>query len=359
MIISRTPFRISFLGGGTDYPEWYLKHGGEVLSTTIDKYCYLTCRYLPPFFEHKYRVVYSTIESCATIDDIKHPSVRACLKYLNLDRGVEIHHDGDLPARSGMGSSSSFTVGLLNALHALRGQMPSKNDLALQAIHVEQDLLQECVGSQDQVGAAYGGLNHIIFDTNGAISCRPVVASPARITELNDHLMLFYTNIKRTAANIAKSYTEDMDAKRRQLRIMKDLVHEGLSTLVGNGDISQFGELLHEGWKAKRSLSSKVSNDAVDEVYERARKAGAVGGKITGAGGGGFLMLFVPPEKQKMVRASLGNLIHVPFKFDRNGSQIIFYDMEEDFSHAEKARDSMGTVVFSELHPEEAAMWPS
>ena len=359
MIISRTPFRISFFGGGTDYPDWYLKHGGAVLSTTIDKYCYLTCRYLPPFFEHKYRVVYSTIESCATIDDIQHPSVRACLKYLNIDRGVEIHHDGDLPARSGMGSSSSFSVGLLNALHALQGQMPSKNDLAMQAIHVEQKLLEECVGSQDQVGAAYGGLNHVTFDTTGAINCRPVIASPSRITELNDHLMLFYTNIKRTAANIAKSYTEDMDAKRRQLRIMKDLVTEGISTLVGQGDLCAFGELLHEGWKAKRSLSSKVSNEAVDQVYERALKAGAIGGKITGAGGGGFLMLFVQPEKQKLVRAALGNLIHVPFRFDRNGSQIIFYDMEEDYSHAEKARESMGEVVFSELHPEEAAMWPS
>ncbi len=359
MIISRTPFRISFFGGGTDYPEWYLKHGGAVLSTTIDKYCYLTCRFLPPFFEHKYRVVYSAIESVSSIDEIKHPSVRACLKYLNIDRGVEIHHDGDLPARSGMGSSSSFTVGLLNALHALQGRMPSKNDLALQAIHVEQNLLQECVGSQDQAGAAYGGLNHITFDTSGDINTRPVIASPARINELNDHLMLFYTCIKRTAANIAKSYTEDMEAKRRQLHIMKDLVDEGIGTLVGQGDIRQFGELLHEGWKAKRSLSNKVSNDQVDQVYARARKAGAIGGKINGAGGGGFLMLFVPPERQKMVRAALGNLIQVPFKFDRNGSQIIFYDMEQDYSHAEKMRESMGEVVFSELHPEEAAMWPA
>ena len=359
MIISRTPFRISFLGGGTDYPAWYLKHGGEVLSTTIDKYCYLTCRYLPPFFEHKFRVVYSAIESCATINDIKHPSVRACLKFLDINRGVEIHHDGDLPARSGMGSSSSFTVGLLHALYALQGRMPSKNDLALQAIHVEQEILKECVGSQDQVGAAYGGLNHVTFDTSGSINCRSVIASPARINELNDHLMLFYTNIKRTAANVAKSYTEDMEAKRRQLRIMKDLVREGLSILVGNGEICHFGELLHEGWKAKRSLSDKVSNEQVDQVYERARKAGAVGGKITGAGGGGFLMLFVPPDRQKMVRAALGNLIHVPFRFDRNGSQIIFYDMEQDYSMAEKARDSMGQVVFSELNPEEAAIWPA
>ena len=358
MIISRTPFRISFFGGGTDYPDWYLNHGGQVLATTIDKYCYLTCRYLPPFFEHKYRVVYSAIESCKTIDEIKHPSVRACLRYLEINRGVEIHHDGDLPARSGMGSSSSFTVGLLHALHALQGRMPSKQELGLQSIHVEQELLKECVGSQDQVQAAHGGLNLVTFDRSGAINCRPVTAGAARLQELNDNLMLFYTCIKRTASNIAKSYTEDIDAKRRQLRIMKDLVDEGQSVLTGGGDINEFGQLLHEGWKAKRSLSSKVSNEAVDEVYERARKAGAVGGKITGAGGGGFLLLFVPPHKQQMVRAALGNLIHVPFKFDTNGSQIIFYDVEQDYSSAEKARDSMGEVVFSELNPEEAAMWP-
>ncbi len=359
MIISRTPFRISFLGGGTDYPGWYLKHGGTVLATTIDKYCYLTCRYLPPFFEHRIRLVYSTIETCQTVDDIKHPAVRAIMKYMNVHRGVEIHHDGDLPARSGMGSSSSFSVGLLNAFYALMGLMPSKYDLSSQAIFIEQEILKETVGSQDQVMAAYGGLNHITFEKNGNISCRPVTIAPDRIRELDSHLMLFYTCIKRTAANVAKSYTEDMDSKKRQLRIMKDLVDEGLSLLTSGQDLTGFGELLHEAWKMKSSLSAKVSNPTVDKLYETARAAGAVGGKLTGAGGGGFLLLFVPPDRQQKVRDELHEALHVPFKFESAGSQIIFYDQEEDYFQEERSRTSKKPLVFKELNPEEALAWPS
>ncbi|MCP4599447.1 MAG: kinase [Proteobacteria bacterium] len=359
MIISRTPFRISFLGGGTDYPGWYLNHGGTVLATTIDKYCYLTCRHLPPFFEHKIRVVYSTIESCHSVDEIKHPAVRAIMKYMNINRGVEIHHDGDLPARSGMGSSSSFTVGLLHAFYALMGLMPSKHDLATQAIFIEQEILKETVGSQDQVMAAYGGFNHVTFEKSGNISCRPVTIAQERIRELNSHMMLFYTCIKRTAANVAKTYTEDIDSKKRQLRIMKDLVDEGLSVLTSGQDINTFGELLHEAWKMKSSLSSKVSNPQVDEMYKTARNAGAVGGKLTGAGGGGFLLLFVPPDRRKKVKESLDNLLHVPFKFEAAGSQIIFYDTEEDYLMEESARSVKKPVVFTELSPEEAQAWPS
>ena len=219
MIICRTPFRISFFGGGTDYPGWYRSHGGAVLATTIDKYCYLTCRYLPPFFEHRLRVVYRKIETCMSVEEISHPSVRETLRFLEIDRGVELHHDGDLPARSGMGSSSAFTVGLLNALYALKGQMPSKRQLALESIHVEQDILKETVGSQDQVMAAYGGLRHVQFLQNGEISVRPLTLSHARIDEFNDHLMLFYTGIIRTASDVAKSYVEDIGAKRRQALI--------------------------------------------------------------------------------------------------------------------------------------------
>lgn len=349
MIISRTPFRISFFGGGTDYPAWYRKHGGVVLATTIDKYCYLTCRYLPPFFEHKIRVVYSKIENCQTIDEIAHPAVREVLRYLNLDCGMEIHHDADLPARSGMGTSSAFTVGLLHALYALKGRMPTKHQLAMESIYVEQELLKETVGSQDQVLTAHGGFNHITFLPHGEITVKPVTVSMERIKELNSHLMVFYTGIKRTASDIANSYVNGIDAKRRQLRIMKDLVEESVSILNSGQDITNFGVLLHEAWQAKRDLSSKVTNSHVEEIYNLAMSVGAVGGKLLGAGGGGFLLLFVPPFKQKEVRDKLHKLIHVPFKFEFSGSQIIFFDPEEDYSSEEQARAGQPHRVFQEL----------
>jgi D-glycero-alpha-D-manno-heptose-7-phosphate kinase len=349
MIISRTPFRISFFGGGTDYPGWYLKHGGMVLATSIDKYCYLTCRYLPPFFEHKIRLVYSKIETCENIDQITHPAAREILRFMNIERGVEIHHDGDLPARSGMGSSSAFTVGLLNALYALKGQMPSKEQLAKESIYIEQEMVCETVGSQDQVTAAYGGLNQIIFHPNGEISVRPITISTERLNELNNHLMMFYTGIKRTAANVANSFVDELDDRRRQLRITKDLVEEGVSLLTGKQDITNFGELLDEAWQAKRSLSSVVSNSTIDEIYKSALSAGALGGKITGAGGGGFLLLFVPPDKQSSVKDKLDKFIHVPFKFEFSGSQIIFFDPENDYFAAEAERSSRPIAAFREL----------
>lgn len=349
MIISRTPFRISFFGGGTDYPAWYRVHGGAVLATTINKYCYISCRYLPPFFEHRIRVVYSKIESCQTIDEVNHPAVREVLRYVNVDRGVEIHHDGDLPARSGMGTSSAFTVGLLRAVYALKGHIPNKEQLARESIHIEQERLKEVVGSQDQVLAAYGGFNHIAFLPNGEISVRPMTLTRERIGELNSHLMLFYTGIERTASEIAESYVNNIDGRKRQLRIMKDLVEEGISILNSKHDISGFGELLHEGWEAKRTLSSRVSNSQVDEIYHEAMAAGAVGGKLIGAGGGGFLLLFVPPSKQQKVRERLNMLIHVPFKLEFSGSQIIFFDLEEDYSAEEKARAAQTVQVFREL----------
>jgi D-glycero-alpha-D-manno-heptose-7-phosphate kinase len=352
MIISRTPFRISLFGGGTDYPAWYRKHGGAVLATTIDKYCYITCRYLPPFFEHRYCIIYSRMEYCQTIDEIAHPAVREILRYLNIERGVEIHHDGDLPARSGMGSSSSFTVGLLHALYALKGHMASKHQLAMEGIHVEQDLLKETVGSQDQALAAYGGFNHITFLPNGEISVRPITLAQERMHELNSHLMLFYSGIKRTASNIAETYVNGLDEKRRQLRFMKDLVDESISILNNNDDISAFGELLHEAWQAKRSLGARVSNSYVDDMYDQARSAGAIGGKLIGAGGGGFVLLFVPPEMQQAVRERLNTLIYVPFRFEFSGSQIIFFDQEADYSAEEKARANQVIQPFQELRHE-------
>jgi D-glycero-alpha-D-manno-heptose-7-phosphate kinase len=338
MIISRTPYRISFFGGGTDYPAWYRDHGGTVLGASIDKYCYLSCRYLPPFFKHRIRVVYSQIENCQSVDEIAHPAVREVLRYLDINRGLEIHHDGDLPARSGMGSSSSFTVGLLHALHALKGYMPSKRQLALEGIEIEQEKIKETVGSQDQVLAAHGGFNHVVFNQNGEIAVRPVTLSAERLHELNAHLMLFYTGIERTASNIAETFVADVETKKSQLRIMKHLVEESLAILNNGKDITDFGTLLHEGWQVKRSLSGKVSNSHVDELYDHALANGALGGKLLGAGGGGFMLLFAPPDKQSRVREALNKFICVPFHFEFSGSQVIFFEPERDYSVEDQAR---------------------
>ncbi len=348
MVISRTPFRVSFFGGGTDYPTWYRKHGGAVLAATINKYCYITCRYLPPFFKHRIRVVYSKIEHCHNHDEISHPAVRAALRFFNIDRGVEIHHDGDLPARSGLGSSSAFTVGLIHALHALKGQMPNKQQLAKESIYIEQECLKETVGSQDQVLAAHGGFNHIVFHTDGEISVRPMTLTQERIRELNSHLMLFFTGISRTASNIAESYVNEVEAKEKELRAISDMVNEGISILSGGPDISHFGRLLHEGWEVKRSLSPKVSNSRIEEIYNQAISAGAVGGKLIGAGGGGFMLLFVHPKDQSKVRERLNKQICVPFQFEFSGSQVIFFDPEEDYSTQEIERDNQMIQGFEE-----------
>ena len=349
MVISRTPFRVSFFGGGTDYPGWYLQHGGAVLATTINKYCYLTCRYLPPFFEHRFRVVYSRIEDCVSVDEIKHPAVRATLKHLKFARGIEIHHDGDLPGRSGMGSSSAFTVGLLNAMHALQGSITSRKQLASEAIHIEQAVLKETVGSQDQVCAAYGGVNKITFAQEPGFSIQPITLSSERLQELNSHLMLFYTGIKRTASDVASSYVADMESRAALLRRTRDYVDSACDLLASKQDLAPFGEMLHDAWLAKRALSDKVSNVHVDAMYEEARAVGALGGKLLGAGGGGFLLLFAPPCKHAEIRTRLNRLIHVPFKFEFGGSQIIFYDLEEDFSKHDYARDAQPIEAFREL----------
>lgn len=338
MIISRTPFRVSFFGGGTDYPAWYRKHGGAVLAATINKYCYITCRYLPPFFNYRIRVVYSKTEHCQSFEEIRHPAVRAVLQYLNIDRGVEIHHDGDLPARSGLGSSSAFTVGLIHALHALKGHMPNKQQLAKESIYIEQECLKETVGSQDQVLAAHGGFNHIVFHNDGEISVRPMTLARERISELNSHLMLFFTGISRTASNIAESYVNGVEAKEREIRAISDMVDEGIAILSRGREIGRFGKLLHEAWQVKRSLSPKVSNSNIEEIYDQAMAAGALGGKLIGAGGGGFMLLFARPEDQNRIKEKLSKLICVPFQFEFSGSQVIFFDPEEDYSTQERER---------------------
>lgn len=348
MIISRTPYRISFFGGGTDYPSWYRSHGGQVIATTIDKYCYISARYLPPFFDHNFRVVYSRIENCQTIDDIEHPAVRECLRYLEFKQGLEIHHDGDLPARSGLGSSSSFVVGLLHALHALKGTIPTKEQLAHEAIHLEQVRLKETVGSQDQVMAAHGGCQRIEFSSDGDIRVAPLTLHPDRLATLNSHLMLFFTGIKRTAATVAQSYAANVVAVERQLRTLGGMVEEAVQILAGGSDLTAFGRLLHEAWRAKRSLSEHVSSPVVDEIYESALSAGALGGKLLGAGGGGFMLLFAHPSDHDRIRERLRKLVHVPFRFGRGGSRIIFFDPGEDFSAQAKLRLSRPVEAFQE-----------
>jgi D-glycero-alpha-D-manno-heptose-7-phosphate kinase len=328
MIICRTPFRVSFFGGGTDYPAWYRRHGGAVLGTTIDKYCYISLRYLPPFFDYAGRIVYSKIELFRDVSEIQHPVVREGLKMLGPLKGVALHHEGDLPAKTGLGSSSTFTVCLLHSLHALRGTMPTKMDLTRQAIHLEQNVLKESVGSQDQTLAAHGGFNRIDFAPDDGIRISPMIMQPERLAELQDHLMLWFTGFSRFASEIAVKQIETMDHKEREIKIMRQMVDQAQEILTGSGDLTAFGELLHGGWMLKRSLTDRISTPEIDRIYELARGAGAIGGKLLGAGGGGFVLLFVRPEKRESVKKALSGFLNVPFQFERQGSQIVHYEPE-------------------------------
>lgn len=330
MIISRTPFRISFFGGGTDYPVHYKKHGGAVLATSINKYCYITCRNLPPFFEHKNRIVYSKVEYTKTVSEILHPAVRECLNFMRINSGVEIHHDGDLPARAGLGTSSSFTVGVLNALYALKGKIVTKRQLALDAINVEQNMIKENVGSQDQITAAFGGFNKIEFNGEEEFRVQPVTLNKEKYELLQDHMMLFFTGFSRTASEIAEEQIKKTPAKENDLKKMADLVDEAINVLNDNDlDITDFGRLLHENWMIKRNLTDKITNHVIDKIYHDATEAGALGGKLLGAGGGGFILFFVEPAKQKNVKKKLCKLLQVPFRFENLGSQIIYFTAEE------------------------------
>jgi len=325
MIIARTPFRISFFGGGTDYPAWYKNNKGAVLATTIDKYCYITCRRLPPFFEYRHRIVYSKYEHVNKISEIIHPAVREVFRFMDVKEGLEIHHDGDLPARSGLGSSSSFTVGLLHSLYALRGRIVTKKKLANDAIHVEQDMIKENVGSQDQMSVAFGGFNKIEFEGDHNILVTPVTLASERMAELEDHLMLFFTGQTRIASDIAAHKISQIPNKNAELKKMHLMVDEAIDILNSKAKIVSFGDLLHRSWKIKKSLSEKISNPLIDDIYRSAIAAGARGGKILGAGGGGFVLFFVEPKNQERIRKTLKNLLHVPFRFDKTGSQIIYY----------------------------------
>ncbi len=326
MIISRTPFRISLFGGGTDYPTWFREHGGAVLGLAIDKYCYISVRRLPPFFEHRSRIVYSRVELVKAVSEIQHPSVRAILSDMDVKDGIEIHHDADLPARSGLGSSSAFTVGLLNALYALNDKMISKPDLAREAIRIEQDVLKEQVGSQDQIWAAYGGLNRFDFMPDGTFAVAPVILSPARRKELNRSLMLFFTGFSRFATDFAQDQVKNIGNRKSQLMAMRKMVDTGIEILLNEKTpLSELGALLHESWQLKRELADTVSNQQIDEIYEAARAAGAIGGKLLGAGGGGFMAFFAEPEVQPAVCERLKSLIHVSVGIDNDGSKIVLY----------------------------------
>jgi D-glycero-alpha-D-manno-heptose-7-phosphate kinase len=332
MIITSTPLRISFFGGGTDYPTWYREYGGAVLATTIDKRCYITCRRLPPFFEYHSRVSYSKVENVRRNDAIEHPSVRACLQFLGIEEGVEIHHVADLPARTGLGTSSAFTVGLLLGLYALKEQMCDKQALAAEAIHIEQELLQEAVGAQDQVSAAYGGFNHINFLTDGSIDVKRVLTPQSRLAELEQHLALYFTGFARTASEVAQEQVKVTHQRKTELEAMLQCVHEAETIIRSTSrSLDDFGRLLHESWKIKRTLTQKITNPAIDEIYEAGLSAGALGGKLLGAGGGGFMLFYVAPERRDALRTRLKKLLCVPFAFSTKGSQVVVYEPEASY----------------------------
>jgi len=327
MIITRTPFRISFFGGGTDYPSFFKEHGGAVLSTTINKYCYITCRYLPPFFDHKFRIRYLNKEETQNIDEIVHPSVRECLRYMGIEKGVEIVHTGDIPAMSGIGSSSAFTVGLLNALYALKGEVVTKRRLAADAIHIEQNCIGEPVGSQDQTAAAFGGFNRIEFgNKQDETFVQTIPINGGKLEHLQSCLLFYFTGFPRYANEVSKEQIEKTPQKIKELKLMKGMVDEAINILNGPIEgINEFGKLLNESWMLKRDLTKLISNSKIDEIYAAALKAGAMGGKLCGAGGGGFILLFVPPENQDKVKETLKELLLVPIRFENLGSHLVFY----------------------------------
>jgi D-glycero-alpha-D-manno-heptose-7-phosphate kinase len=322
-----TPMRVSFVGGGTDYPEHFSAHGGATLCTSIDKYLYITITRLTEFFDHRIRVSYSKTELCREVDEIQHPSVRECLKFLGIDGGIEIAVVSDLPARTGLGSSSCFTVGLLHALHAFKGEMVGRAQLAAEAVHVERERIVERVGLQDQYACAHGGLMKLEFRDTHTVTITPLPISAERRNALSDRLMMFYTGQQRSAHEVLEKQIARTSAGAitQELRQLGSLVDVAMHTLASSRDLREFGDVLHSSWMLKRQFSDAISNAAVDRAYDSARKAGAIGGKLLGAGGGGFLLLYAEPEQQPAVRTALAPMREVPFKFESHGSQLIFY----------------------------------
>ena len=325
MIISKTPHRISFFGGGSDYPTWYKKNGGKVLSTTIDKFVYLSFRELPPYFDHKYRIVWSKVENEKNIKKIKHNVVRKILPYMNISKGIELHYQADLPARSGMGSSSSFVVGLLNIISKYQNLNYSKEKLAKKSIYFEKEILKEYIGIQDQISASVGGFNKINIKKNGSFNIKKIKIKKD-IGKFNQNLVLVFTGINRTASEIAGKYVSKLNTvKEREMTEIMSQVEEG-EELLSNGNYNEFGKLLNESWKYKKSLSNIISNKKIDELYDHFIYNGALGGKLLGAGGGGFMIFYLPYSKQKKFFEKNRNIKNVPFNFTNQGSKIIFTD---------------------------------
>ena len=309
-----------------------------MLSTAINKCCYITCRRLPPFFEYHSRVSYSKVENVASNGSIEHPSVRACLEFMGIDDGVEVHHVADLPARAGLGTSSAFTVGLLLGLYALTNQMRDKHSLAGDAIRVEQDLIGEAVGAQDQVSAAYGGFNRINFKTDGTIEVNRLITEPSRLADLENHLALYFTGFARTASEVAKEQIKITPQRKRELGAMFQMVDEGEAIIANpTRSLDDFGRLLNESWQIKRTLTNSITNANIDEIYEAGLSAGALGGKLLGAGGGGFMLFYISPERQQALRLRLNKLLCVPLCFWDRGSQVVVYEPEEEYGIAQRA----------------------
>ena len=325
MIISKTPFRMSFFGGGTDVPAFFNEHGGAVISTTFDKYCYVNVRHLPPFMPYYSELCYSRFERVKAIDEIEHPAIREAMRMLDIHE-IRLTYEGDLPARTGLGTSSTFAVGMLNAFYALKGKYVGKRKLAEDAIYLERELCKENGGWQDQIAAAFGGLNRIDF-SNGQFKVSPIIIHPDRKKLLNDSLMLFFTGVSRFSSEIQKDTLSRQEDKTAQLKEMLSLVDDAQAILEDkHSDINDFGRLLNHTWELKRGTGSKISNISIDELYNAGLKAGALGGKLLGAGGGGFLLFYVEPDKQPAVLEALNKLMHVPFEFESEGTSIIHYN---------------------------------
>lgn len=323
MVITQTPFRMSFFGGGTDFPAFYHEYGGAVLSTTFNKYCYVTVRSLPPFFEYRNEIIYSKTERVANVDEIVHPAIREAMKWLGMHK-LRVTYDADLPARTGLGTSSSFAVGLLNAFYALKGQYVSNKQLAEEAIYLERILCAESGGVQDQIAASYGGFNRIDFDADG-FRVNPLIISKERKHRLNENLMLFFTGFSRFSSDIQAAHEQAVNSQKLRLLEMLALVDEAEKILTGTGDLIEFGKLLDYTWELKRGITRQVSTDSIDSLYNKAIAAGANGGKLLGAGGGGFLLFYVEKDRQQSVRNALNRHMLVPFKFENGGSRVLYY----------------------------------
>lgn len=326
MIITKTPMRMSFFGGGTDFPSFYNEHGGAVISSTFDKYCYITVRHLPPFFDYKNELVYAKTERVCELDSICHPAIREGMKWFDM-RDIRLSYDADLPARTGLGTSSSFAVGMLNAFHCLKGEYANKRRLADEAIYLERTLCAESGGIQDQIAAAFGGFNRIDFSANG-YTVNPIIIKIERKKQLNRNLLLFFTGFSRFSSNIQIAHEKAIQGKTQELKELLALVDEAENILTGNGDLNEFGRLLDYSWKLKRGITARISTDSIDALYERAMRAGATGGKLLGAGGGGFLLFYVEQENQPGVRRALDAMMEVPFSFENDGANVLYYSPE-------------------------------